>query len=131
MKLPQVEARSRAREQAGGGRRPARTVRWQILLLEDADTRLCLVTTHFGGTTPANVNQLIRQSLAEKTGLPPSHVWIFTSHNHSSVNFAENPVAIYDAPPKAIRRPNCWRSAASSWKNCCATPSGYVSVSSR
>ncbi len=84
---------ARATEVAG----PLKTT---ALLLEDADTRLCLVTTHFGGTTPANVNQLIRRSLAEKMGLPPSHVWIFTSHNHSSVNFAENPVAIYDVPAK-------------------------------
>lgn len=84
---------ARATEVAG----PLKTT---VLLLEDADTRVCLVTTHFGGTTPANVNQLIRQSLAETVGLPPSHVWIFTSHNHSSVNFAENPVAIYDVPAK-------------------------------
>ncbi len=78
-----------------------------VLLLEDADTRFCLVTTHFGGTTPANVNQAIRQSLAEKLGLPPSQVWIFTSHNHSSVNFAENPVAVYDVPTRG-NPPAAW-----------------------
>ena len=84
---------ARASEVAG----PLKTT---VFLLEDADTRLCLVTTHFGGTTPANVNRLIREALAEKMGLSRSHVWIFTSHNHSSVNFAENPVAIYDVPAK-------------------------------
>lgn len=71
-----------------------------ILLLDDAGRRFCIVTTHFGGTTPANVNSSLRRALAEKMGLPASHVWIFTSHNHSSVNFAANPVPIYDLPAR-------------------------------
>ena len=66
-----------------------------ILLLEDADTRLCVVTTHFGPTIPANVSKLFRESLARKLGLAASHVWIFTSHNHSGVTFAGNPVPIH------------------------------------
>lgn len=82
---------ARATEVAG----PLKTT---VLLLDGAGQRLCIVTTHFGGTTPANVNASLRKALAEKMGLPVSHVWIFTSHNHSSVNFAANPVPSYDLP---------------------------------
>lgn len=95
--LPELDAATssrvgaRAMEVAG----PLKTT---VLLLDDAGTRFCMVTTHFGGTTPANVNKRLREALAEKMGLPVSHVWIFTSHNHSSVNFAANPVPIYDLP---------------------------------
>ncbi|NLZ02515.1 MAG: hypothetical protein GXY25_18520, partial [Pirellulaceae bacterium] len=97
--LPEVDAATssrvgaRASEVAG----PLKTT---ILLLDDAGRRFCIVTTHFGGTTPANVNSSLRRALAEKMGLPASHVWIFTSHNHSSVNFAANPVPIYDLPAR-------------------------------
>jgi len=66
-----------------------------VFLLEDRQTRLCLVTTHFGSTAAANVNSLLRESLAKKMRLPVSHVWIFNSHNHSSVDLAANPVAVY------------------------------------
>lgn len=94
---PNAATSSRVGARVGEVAGPLKTT---VLLLEDADTRLCLVTTHFGGTTPANVNELIRRALAKKLGLAPTQVWIFTSHNHSSVNFADNPVAIYDVPTK-------------------------------
>ena len=73
-----------------------------LFLLEDADTRFCLVTTDFGANIPANVSKLIRESLAGKLGLAVSHVWLFTSHNHSSVNPASNPVSPYGLEGKAI-----------------------------
>lgn len=76
---------ARASEIAG----PLRTT---ILLLEDRHTRLCMVTTHFGPTIAANVSQLLRESLAGKLRIPASHVWIFTSHNHSGVDLARNAV---------------------------------------
>jgi hypothetical protein len=97
--LPEVDAATssrvgaRATEVAG----PLKTT---VLLLDDAGTQFCMVTTHFGGTAPANVNQRLREDLARKMDLPLSHVWIFTSHNHSSVNFAANPMAIYDVPAR-------------------------------
>lgn len=69
-----------------------------VLLLEEGQKRLCLVTTHFGRTSPANVNQLLRESLSEELQIPVSHVWIFNSHNHSSVSLASNGVQIYNVP---------------------------------
>jgi len=73
-----------------------------VFLLEDRGTRLCLVTTHFGSTAAVNVSKLLRDSLSAKLGLPASHVWIFTSHNHSSVDLAANPVAAYTAPAAGL-----------------------------
>jgi len=74
-----------------------------VMMLDDGAARLCLVTTHFGGTTPVNVSELFRQTLARDLKLPKSHVLILTSHNHCSVSFASNGVPIYgsiaqDAP---------------------------------
>lgn len=73
-----------------------------ILLLEERQTRLCLVTTHFGTTIPANVSTLLRESLAAKLGLAAAHVWIFTSHNHSSVTFTGNAVPAYALQGKPV-----------------------------
>ena len=78
-----------------------------ILLLEDRQTRLCVVTTHFGPTIAANVSQLLRESLAGKLRIPASHVWIFTSHNHSGVDLARNAVPAHAmqgklAPPAEL-----------------------------
>jgi hypothetical protein len=80
-------------------------LRTTVTLLDDGTTRLCLVTTHFGDTTRVNVSGLIRETIARELGLPKSHVLLFTSHNHSSVSFAENRVALYESigeePPPA------------------------------
>lgn len=72
-----------------------------VMLLDDGPTRLCLVTTHFGGTMPVNVSDLFRNTIARDLQLPVSHVLIFTSHNHSSVSFAANGVPIYATEGKA------------------------------
>ncbi len=72
-----------------------------VLLLEDQGDRVCLITTHFAGTTPVNVSDLFRQSIAELLGLPVSNVLLCTSHNHCSAVFARNAVqqyATYDDP---------------------------------
>jgi hypothetical protein len=66
-----------------------------VLLAEDA-TRLCLVTTHFGGTTRADVCELFRKTIARDLQLPVSDVLLLTSHNHSSVSFSANRVSIYE-----------------------------------
>lgn len=68
-----------------------------ILLLEDGPTRVCLVTTHFAGTTAANVAQLFRDTLAADLHVPASQVLIFSSHNHSSATLASNGVSAYAA----------------------------------
>ena len=78
-----------------------------VMMLDDGTTRLCLVTTHFGGTTPVNVSDLFRKTLAADLDLTMSHVLLLTSHNHSSVSFANNGVPIYvaqasDAPPAQL-----------------------------
>jgi hypothetical protein len=100
---PSANAATSSRTGARAGR-VAGPLKTTVLLLEDGDTRLCLVTTHFGGTAPVNVNQLLRRTLAGDLQLPESHVLICNSHNHSSVSFASNGVAVYrsngkDVPP--------------------------------
>ncbi len=70
-----------------------------VFLLEDKETRLCLVTTHFADVA-ANVIQLFREMVAGELGLPLSQVWIFTSHNHSGVLFADNRVPAYAVPAR-------------------------------
>lgn len=66
-----------------------------LLLLEDGGLRICLVTTHFGWTTPANVCDVFRQAVAKELDLPTSHVLMFSSHNHCCVAFASNAVQAY------------------------------------
>lgn len=78
-----------------------------IMLFDDGATRLCLITTHFGGTTPVNVSELFRQTIARDLKIPKSHVLILTSHNHCSVSFAGNGVPAYhtitkDVPPAPL-----------------------------
>ncbi len=68
-----------------------------LLLLEDGASRVCLITTHFGPTTPVNVSDLFRDAVARELDLPKSNVLFFTSHNHSSAVFASNGVRIYDS----------------------------------
>ncbi len=66
-----------------------------LLLLEDGAVRVCLVTTHFGWTTPANVCDKFRRAIAQELDLPTSHVLLFSSHNHCCVAFASNAVQAY------------------------------------
>jgi hypothetical protein len=66
-----------------------------VTLLDDGSARCCIITTHFGPSTPVNVSDLFRQAVAQELNLPKSHVLLFTSHNHSSVPFASNGVPIY------------------------------------
>jgi len=66
-----------------------------VLLLQDGDVRVCMVTTHFGWTTPVNVCQRFRQAVADELQLPISHVLIFSSHNHCCAAFASNAVQAY------------------------------------
>ena len=73
-----------------------------VMLLDDGAARLCLVTTHFGWTTPVNVCELFRQTLAQDLGLPKSHVLIFTSHNHCCVAFASNAVHTYGSYAREV-----------------------------
>ena len=66
-----------------------------VMLLDGGAVRLCLVTTHFGWTTPVNVCELFRRTIARELGLPKSQVLIFSSHNHCCVAFASNAVHAY------------------------------------
>ncbi|MEZ6127115.1 MAG: hypothetical protein R3C59_00370 [Planctomycetaceae bacterium] len=78
-----------------------------LLLLQDGEQRVCLVTTHFGWTTPTNVCDVFRQAVATELNLPTSHVLLFSSHNHCCVAFAANAVQAYasygqDVPPAEL-----------------------------
>jgi len=66
-----------------------------VMLLDDGAARVCLVTTHFGWTTPVNVCELFRRTIADDMELSESHVLLFTSHNHCCVAFASNAVQAY------------------------------------
>jgi hypothetical protein len=68
-----------------------------VMLFEDHDCRVCLVTTHFGWTTPVNVCERFRQAIAEQLQLPMTHVLICSSHNHCCVAFASNALQAYAA----------------------------------
>lgn len=74
-----------------------------LLLLEDGAVRVCLVTTHFGWTTPANVCDIFRRAIAQELDLPTSHVLLFSSHNHCCVAFASNAVQAYGSYGQDIR----------------------------
>lgn len=66
-----------------------------VLLLEDGPLQLCLITTHFGWTTPVNVCERFRQAVADTLSLPIAQVILFSSHNHCCVSFASNAVQAY------------------------------------
>jgi hypothetical protein len=68
-----------------------------VTLLEDGETRVCLITTHFGPSIPVNVSRLFRETIADDLGISVSRVLLFTSHNHCSVAFAANGVLAYNS----------------------------------
>ena len=98
---PEPNARTASRTGARAGQvvGPLDTT---VMLLDDGTTRLCLVTTHFGGTTPVNVSELFRNTIAGDLRLPTSHVLLFSSHNHSSVSFATNGLPVYATQAEAV-----------------------------
>lgn len=68
-----------------------------VMLFEDDSVRVCVITTHFGPSTPINVSELFRQTIAKELDLPVSHVLFLSSHNHCSVAFAKNGVLMYES----------------------------------
>ena len=89
---PDTESDSRTRAKIVEVAGPLKTT---LVLLEDGEVRICLVTTHFGWTTPINVCDVFRRTIAIKLNLPTSHVLLFSSHNHCCVAFASNAVHTY------------------------------------
>ena len=103
---PETNAATGSRTGARAGRvvGPLHTT---IVLLDDGATRLCLITTHFAGTTALNVSDLVRDTIAHDLNLPTSQVLIFSSHNHSSATLATNGASAYvtydeAAPPAEL-----------------------------
>jgi hypothetical protein len=80
----------------------ASSLKTTIVLLDDRQTRLCLVTTHFGPTVSINFSKLLRESLGKKLGIPTSHVWVFTSHNHSAVSLVSNALSAHAFQGKVV-----------------------------
>lgn len=68
-----------------------------VMLFQDDAVRLCLITTHFGPSTPVNVSDFFRRTIAKELNLPVSHVLFLSSHNHCSVAFAKNSVLMYES----------------------------------
>ncbi len=72
-----------------------------VLLLDGPNGRLCMVTSHIDeATSSINVSTRLRETVAGELGLPVSRVWLFSSHNHSSVDLASNPISVYEEPAK-------------------------------
>lgn len=79
-----------------------------VMLLDDGATRVCLIATSFGPTTPVNVSELFRETVARDLGLPKSHVLIFSSHNHSSPSFASNGMLMYRSYEEDVPKAELW-----------------------
>jgi len=73
-------------------------LKFTVTLLEDGRQRVCLIA---GDTCnmAVNVGRLFRRTVAEKLGIPASHVLIFSSHNHSDFLLAGNAVKAVGMPP--------------------------------
>ena len=69
-----------------------------VTLLDDGAQRVCLIANDFGGTNH-NVSRLFRRVIGKELGIPPSHVVIFSSHNHSSFMLVRNGTNPYGMPP--------------------------------
>jgi hypothetical protein len=91
---PDAESDSRTHAKAVHVAGPLKST---MMLFEDSGVRVCLVTTHFGWTTPVNVCELYRNAIAAELRLPASHVLICSSHNHCCAAFASNAVQAYAA----------------------------------
>lgn len=102
---PDMETDSRTGARVGKVAGPLKTT---VMLLEDGATRVCLIATHFGPTTPVNVSDLFRETIARDLGLPKSHVLIFSSHNHSSPSFASNGVLMYRSYEEDVPHAQLW-----------------------
>jgi len=94
--LPEADAptssRVAARATAVAG--PLKTT---IVLLEDGELRLCLLTAHFNTVLGANVSAMFRVAIAEDLKIPVSNVLIFASHNHTDLLLASNQVGAYSS----------------------------------
>lgn len=89
---PDTESDSRTKARIVQVAGPLKTT---VTLLQDGEVRVCIVTTHFGWTTPVNVCDLFRRAIADELQLPASHVLLCSSHNHCCVAFAGNAVSGY------------------------------------
>jgi len=68
-----------------------------VVLLEEGELRLCLVTTHLNSPKAANVSAMFRQAIADDLKLPVSNVILFVSHNHTDAKVSSNHVEAYEA----------------------------------
>ena len=73
-------------------------IKTTVTLLDNGSQRLCVIANDFGGTNH-NVGRLFRRVIAQELEIPPSHVVIFASHNHSSFVLARNGTHAYGMPP--------------------------------
>lgn len=66
-----------------------------VTLLEDGDTRLCLITSHMNSPKGANIAPLIRGAVAAALEMPITHVLLMVSHNHTDLNLVSNHLEAY------------------------------------
>ncbi len=72
-----------------------------VVLIEDGDERICLVTSDFR-VEILNVNRFLRAEVAKVIAIDPSRVLFFTSHNHSVSPLAEDEVKSFDWYHKSL-----------------------------
>jgi hypothetical protein len=68
-----------------------------VTLLEDGDTRVCLIAPQMNTPKAANVSPLLRRSVAEALDLPVAQVLLMVSHNHTDMKLASNQVETWAA----------------------------------
>ena len=66
-----------------------------VTLLENGDTRLCLITSHMNSPKGANIAPLIRRAVAAALEMPITHVLLMVSHNHTDLNLVSNHLEAY------------------------------------
>jgi hypothetical protein len=67
-----------------------------VTLLEDGDTRVCLIATHMNSPKAANVSAMFRRAIADDLKLPLANVVLFVSHNHTDLKVSSNHLEAYE-----------------------------------
>ncbi len=73
-------------------------LKFTVTLLDDGQKRVCLIAADTCNMA-VNVGRLFCRTVADKLNIPPSHVLIFSSHNHNDFPLASNAMKSFGMPP--------------------------------
>jgi hypothetical protein len=74
-----------------------------LVLLENGDTRVCLLASHFG-TSIDDTSYTLQRVLSEELGLPLSHILVASSHNHCVPLLDRHSITGWEDPRKFQNR---------------------------